>query len=60
MKGDSKLLTAVRRGDEAATRKLVNSYSPRLYNLALRKKRRGAAQKNPSKCRSLKTPAAAS
>jgi RNA polymerase sigma-70 factor (ECF subfamily) len=36
MKSDSKLLAAVRRGDEAAVRKLVDTYSPRLYNLALR------------------------
>jgi RNA polymerase sigma-70 factor (ECF subfamily) len=36
MKSDGKLLAAVRRGDEAAVRKLVDTYSPRLYNLALR------------------------
>jgi RNA polymerase sigma-70 factor (ECF subfamily) len=36
MKRDGKLLPAVRRGDERAVRKLVDTYSPRLYNLALR------------------------
>jgi RNA polymerase sigma-70 factor (ECF subfamily) len=30
------LLAAVRRGDERAVRQLVDTYSPRLYNLALR------------------------
>jgi RNA polymerase sigma-70 factor (ECF subfamily) len=33
---DKKLLAAVRRGDERAVQKLVDLYSPRLYNLALR------------------------
>jgi RNA polymerase sigma-70 factor (ECF subfamily) len=36
MKSDSKLLAAVRRGEEVAARRLVDKYSPRLYNLALR------------------------
>ncbi|MDZ7361686.1 MAG: sigma-70 family RNA polymerase sigma factor [candidate division KSB1 bacterium] len=36
MKSDGRLLAAVRRGDERAVRKLVDTYSPRLYNLALR------------------------
>jgi RNA polymerase sigma-70 factor (ECF subfamily) len=33
---EKKLLAAVRRGDERAVQKLVDLYSPRLYNLALR------------------------
>jgi RNA polymerase sigma-70 factor (ECF subfamily) len=36
MKDESRLLAAVRRGDERAVRKLVDTYSPRLYNVALR------------------------
>ncbi|MDZ7290502.1 MAG: sigma-70 family RNA polymerase sigma factor [candidate division KSB1 bacterium] len=36
MKDETKLLAAVRRGDERAVRKLVDAYSPRLYNVALR------------------------
>lgn len=36
MKDESKWLAAVRRGDERAVRKLVDAYSPRLYNVALR------------------------
>ena len=35
-KSDNKLLAAIRRGDQRAVRKLVDSHSPRLYNLALR------------------------
>lgn len=35
-KSDTKLLAAIMRGDERAVRKLVDTYSPRLYNLALR------------------------
>ncbi len=35
-KSDYKLLAAIKRGDQAAVRKLVDAYSPRLYNLALR------------------------
>jgi RNA polymerase sigma-70 factor (ECF subfamily) len=35
-KSDNKLLTAIKRGDERAVRKLVDTHSPRLYNLALR------------------------
>jgi len=33
---EKKFLAAVRRGDERAVQKLVDLYSPRLYNLALR------------------------
>jgi len=36
MKDEGKLLAAVRRGDEKAIRRLVDGYSPRLYNVALR------------------------
>lgn len=36
MKSDHKLLAAVRRGDERAVRKLVDTHSSRIYNLALR------------------------
>ncbi|MGH7450225.1 MAG: RNA polymerase sigma factor [bacterium] len=36
MVSESKLLAAVKRGDERAVRKLVDTHSPRLYNLALR------------------------
>ncbi|MCI0697500.1 sigma-70 family RNA polymerase sigma factor [candidate division KSB1 bacterium] len=36
MRDESKWLAAVRRGDERAVRKLVDAYSPRLYNVALR------------------------
>jgi RNA polymerase sigma-70 factor (ECF subfamily) len=36
MKDERKWLAAVRRGDERAARKLVDAYSPRLYNVALR------------------------
>jgi RNA polymerase sigma-70 factor (ECF subfamily) len=36
MKDENKWLAAVRRGDERAVRKLVDAYSPRLYNVALR------------------------
>lgn len=35
-KSDNKLLATIRRGDQRAVRKLVDSHSPRLYNLALR------------------------
>lgn len=36
MKDESKWLAALRRGDEQAVRQLVDTYSPRLYNVALR------------------------
>lgn len=36
MTDEAKWLAAVRRGDERAVRKLVDTYSPRLYNVALR------------------------
>ncbi len=36
MKDEAKWVAAVRRGDERAVRKLVDTYSPRLYNVALR------------------------
>jgi RNA polymerase sigma-70 factor (ECF subfamily) len=36
MKDESKLLAAVRRGDERAVRQLVDSYGPRFYSVALR------------------------
>jgi RNA polymerase sigma-70 factor (ECF subfamily) len=36
MQDESKWLAAIRRGDERAVRKLVDAYSPRLYNVALR------------------------
>jgi RNA polymerase sigma-70 factor, ECF subfamily len=36
MKDESKWLAAIRRGDERAVQKLVDAYSPRLYNVALR------------------------
>jgi RNA polymerase sigma-70 factor (ECF subfamily) len=36
MRDESKWLAAARRGDERAVRKLVDDYSPRLYNVALR------------------------
>lgn len=36
MTNEHKLLAAARRGDERAVRQLVDAYSPRLYNLALR------------------------
>lgn len=35
-KSETNLLAAVKRGDERAVRKLVDTHSPRLYNLALR------------------------
>lgn len=36
MKHERTLLASARRGDEAALRKLVDTYSPRLYNVAIR------------------------
>jgi len=36
MTNEKSLLAAARRGDERAIRKLIDSYSPRLYNVALR------------------------
>jgi RNA polymerase sigma-70 factor (ECF subfamily) len=36
MTNEKTLLAAARRGDEGAIRKLIDSYSPRLYNVALR------------------------
>ncbi len=36
MTNEKTLLAAARRGDERAIRKLIDSYSPRLYNVALR------------------------
>jgi RNA polymerase sigma-70 factor (ECF subfamily) len=36
MTNEHKLLAAVQRGDERVVRQLVDTYSPRLYNLALR------------------------
>lgn len=36
MTNEKSLLAAARRGDERAIRKLIDAYSPRLYNVALR------------------------
>jgi RNA polymerase sigma-70 factor (ECF subfamily) len=36
MTNEKSLLAAARRGDERAIRKLIDTYSPRLYNVALR------------------------
>jgi len=36
MTNEKSLLAAARRGDERAIRKLIDSYSPRLYNVALK------------------------